>query len=213
MLTFHAQLSTQRMNISPDALPGMWEAAHEAASRTGNFPKDLSGVTVVGHGGKDNYVRRLWLRLVREVAAQIPREKGWGAFYWTNGAPLDLILETVQKGELPSNLEGVILIGDSVRFLDANIHCFVAIVPRDTDAYKAKIFRSTQNDAMAQALFETYNASSGVRTVLLAATDGESRREVLRRDGAQRIYPFNFVIDEDPEEAPKSTSRLRQIGH
>ena len=162
---------------------------------------------MVGHGGEDNYARRLWLRLVNEVASQIPSESGWGAFYWTNGAPVELIHNTIRNGELPTNLEGVILIGDSVRLFHPNIHSFIAVLPRDVELREPIIFRSTKDDGLAQALFESFQRSSGVRAVLLAATDGANRRELLRRDGSQRIYPFNLLIDEDPAEAPKGTGR------
>ena len=94
----------------------------------------FSGVIIVGHLGEDNYRRRLWRRVRTEISAQLrSTTSGYAALYWTNGTDLDALADSIVWEELPSHLEGIILVGDAVAFPQPTIHSFCVLIPRDRD--------------------------------------------------------------------------------
>lgn len=196
LVTFHAALDVKPIHIKPAQLAEIHASAAAAAKNVANYPKGLSGVTVVGHGGEANYTRRMRLRLLNEIAKQIPpRDEGWAAFYWTNGAPSGSLLRTIQPGDLPPGLAGIILLGDAVAFPCPSMHSFVFISPAGAES---TILRSGVDDKFAGRVLQRFEASSGVRADLLSTTDGQIRRNLIRRDGSRRILPFNLLMDSDP---------------
>jgi len=184
-----------------------------AATRSSNtslfYDFGLSGVSIVGHRGEDNYARRLRLRLINECTAQMARnEGGWAAFYWTNGAPLGTIVDCIGTDLVDANLSGIILLGDAIAFPDPVLHSFFTAWSSDStlDRSEPISVASEVNSAYAIDVIGRFERSSGVRATLLCANDGNTRRVLLRRDGSRRILPFNFLVDEDPPVVQKDLS-------
>jgi hypothetical protein len=201
-LTVHAYLDTRGVNADRDTIDKMHLAARSAADKLDGFPKALAGVTIVGHGGEHNYSRRLATRLQNEVSFQIPEgAQGWGAFYWTNGAPLHNVIRAVQQIAHTKKLAGIVLLGDAVAFPARQVHSFVSVF--NASALKESTedpipVKSTVDDKYGKDVLTRFERSSGVRAMLLATTHGGKLVELVRRDGKRRILPFNFLIDADP---------------
>jgi hypothetical protein len=203
-ITLHAPLDVAP--ISPDTLLQIRAAAASSIPELATHLQGLAGVTIVGHGGEANYARRLGLRLINEVASQIPANRqGWAAFYWTNGAPITAVLESLRQIGFPKGLAGIILLGDCLAFPDPILHSFTSVVAAsafDADHVSRLAIRSETDNAFAGNVLRRFEDSSGVRATLLCATEGEARIELCRRDGQQRILPFNLLVDSDPPVGP-----------
>src|SRR5690606_33527595 len=153
----------------------------------------------VGHGGEERYLRRLTLRLAREVASQIPEgEAGWAAFYWTNGAPVSQLLEHLEWDLVPTRIHGIILVGDAIVFPDANVHTFIHFIERGCHSDQERRVNTSHNRAYVRTTLTEVERSSGVRAVLARVSEDGNVRTLIRRDGSKRISPFILILDADP---------------
>jgi hypothetical protein len=204
LLTIHARLNQTGIPFSRKQIADSYRQAENYARSTPDYPNDLSGIAIAGHFGESNYVRRLSLRLEKEIIEQIPPgNSGWAAFYWTNSAPIDLVLSHLRWGEIHDGIEGIIFVGDAVAFPHANIHSYSLISPNGAEPEGESIVRSTASDTRAMAVLERFERSTGVRATLLSARTERGQIELLRRDGTRRILPFNLLLDEDPKDVMK----------
>jgi hypothetical protein len=201
LMTGHALLETPTLRMSAAELR---HAHAESARLTGEvpgYPDGLSGVIVVGHGSEKNYLARLQDRLRRAIDQLPLDDESWVAFHWTNGAPVDSVLQTLDWATLPEQVAGLMFIGDAVVFPDPDIHVFVLASRRGVAHDDPRAIESTLDDDYAATLLERVESTAGVRATLLRGRVGPGRsRELLRRDGQQRILPFNLVMSGDPPE-------------
>jgi hypothetical protein len=198
LLTFHAQLDLNQINLSSVDPRRLEIDASLATREIPGFPRGLGAVAIVGHGGQRNYARRVRLRLEQEAARQISASGlGWAAFYWTNGAPFAEVISRLDWNAIPERVVGLIFVGDAIAFPHGNIHSFTVFAPRGVNSGETEI-TSTIHSGLAQAVFERFQVSSGVRATLLVGSEDRDRIELLRRDGKRRILPFNLLMDRDP---------------
>ena len=162
---------------------------------------------MVGHGGQLNYARRVRLRLQQEVNRQIG-DGGWAAFYWTNGSPFRDVIDGIRWEDLPTTLAGLIFVGDAVAFPHANVHSFTTILRRDVQSTSAASIISKVHNELPRLVLERFEASSGVRALMLADASRHGTY-LLRRDGTERILPFNLLMDRDPKRLTKDETPPR----
>ncbi len=130
--------------------------------------------------------------------------------------PIGQVLNEVTR---PENVLGVTLIGSAVAFPHPDIHQFIMWgIARESedddreDAFYSEVspesgeeavaLHSAVSEEMGRAVFDRVDRSAGVRaSVVRAAVLREQRpREVLVRDGTQRILPDVLLIDPDPRD-------------
>jgi hypothetical protein len=116
----------------------------------------------------------------------------------------------------PENVLGVTLIGSTVAFPHPDIHHFLmwGIVRESEDEQQDTFYSeispepsepqlslsSAVSEEVGRAVFDRVDRSAGVRaSVVRASVLGEKQpRNVLMRDGTQRILPYVLLIDPDP---------------
>ena len=203
LVTLHAYLDTVRVDTA--SLPRAELDADAAATADDfpHFPEGLAGVVVVGHRGEVNYRRRAWVRIRDEICSQLQTsEGGWAALHWNNGTNVTGLTDDVDWDALPGHLEGIILFGDAVAFPQPELHSFCFILPRGSGREGQMLFESSVDKEFAKRLFDRFDRSSGVRPMVLvdqATRVGGLALQLLRRDFRNRIVPFNFLVDADPE--------------
>jgi hypothetical protein len=205
-VTLHAPLDTER--------EGIWlnreqrrEGEREAVRLSRRLPahtRGLSGAVVTAQGAEDAYVRRLQGRMT-EAFGQLPGDHDcWVAFHWSNGAPFRLVSEALKNIDAPENLAGVAFIGTAVAFPHDAFHHFLmwAAYPQPEGEEGETLFDSPDEE-LGKLVFDRIDRSAGVRaSVVRTSVFGERQpRDVLMRDGAQRILPYVLLIDPDPAEA------------
>jgi hypothetical protein len=106
-----------------------------------------------------------------------------------------MVRGSIPWGEIPEHVEGVFLVGCGVAFPDPQIHCYATPIHRGTginDDLEVASIEPNQGD-LAVTILELFERSSGIRPTLLQV----GSRVILRRDGAQRIWPFNLLMSAD----------------
>ncbi len=195
---FHGDLETKPFAIRPDCRAHVAAAAAAAVASLPQFPQHLSAVSVVAHHSESTYLRRLIGRLLNEVASQIPEgERGWAAFFWTNGVAAREILRTIRWDEVPERIAGILLVGDVVAFPSPNVHTYYLPLPRGMPADAQSQLLSSGTSKTGATVLSAIETSSGVRATLVADRRDEPPRDLLRRDGRRRIPPFQFMMDRD----------------
>jgi hypothetical protein len=193
----HAGIDQDLADISPEAQRSMKQAAVLSARVIQHHPAGLRGTTIVGHGAEANYARRVSLRVIQEAVEQLPvADECWVAVYWSNGAPMDDVRAVIPWEEIPSHIHGLVLLGCGVILGDPQFHCFSSRISRRARKADKTTVRSShprEHEAAALAL-EAFERSSGVRPTLLKV----GKRTLLRRDGNERIMPFNLLAAWDP---------------
>lgn len=203
----HARIDAEASFPSREARRDIARGARRALKRVPNFPAGLAGATMVAHGVERSYLHRLG-RLIAEVIekGQLPAEdQGWVAFYWSNGAPLNVVADFVPWDELPERVAGVMFMGSGVDFPMPMIHNFVHVLGRGADdsgtllvsSKLGDLVGSKPADDVAAKVLRRFEHSSGVRPTVLRAHG----RELVRRDGSRRILPYNLLLDTDPPES------------
>src|SRR5439155_20450262 len=172
----------------------------------------LSGAIVVAQGAESTYLARLRTR-ISEAFAQLPDDHPcFVAFHWSNGAPFEPIGQVLNEVTRPENVLGVTLIGSAVAFPHPDVHHFIMWgIARESedddrkDAFYSEMspesgeatvaLHSVVSEEMGRAVFDRVDRSAGVRASVVRATVlGEQRpREVLMRDGTERILPDGLL--------------------
>jgi hypothetical protein len=202
-VTLHAPLDIERDGVwvNREQRREAEREAHRLSRRLPEHTRGLSGAVVTAQGAEDAYVRRLRDRM-NEAFGQLPDDHDcWVTFHWSNGAPFHLVSEALKNIEAPANLVGVAFIGTAVAFPHDAVHHFVmwAAYPQPDEG--EMIFDSADQE-LGQLVFDRVDRSAGVRaSVVRISAFGERRpRDVLMRDGSQRILPYVLLIDPDPVE-------------
>lgn len=161
------------------------------------YPPGLTGAVLVAHGSEGSYARRVAGRVVQAVR-QLPRDDDcWVAVLWSNGAPSRAVYDAIRWEEIPSHVEGIVLVWSGVAFPHREIHAYTAVMPRDADDSPPEVtsLDGEEMSAFAQLVLRRFERSAGVRATLLKG----GNRTVMLRDGSRRILPFNLLLDADPD--------------
>jgi hypothetical protein len=215
-VTLHAPLDIQREDVWINRKLRR-EGEQEAVRLARALPehtRGLSGAIVVAQGAESTYLARLRTR-ISEAFAQLPADHPcFVAFHWSNGAPFDPIGQVLNEVDRPENVLGVALIGSTVAFPHPDIHHFIMFgLVRESEGEGQDTFYSEVSpepsapelysavgEEVGRAVFHRVDRSAGVRpSVVRVSVFGEKRpRDVLMRDGTQRILPYVLLIDPDP---------------
>jgi hypothetical protein len=172
----------------------------EAKRRQRSAPmwaRGLHGAVIAAHDSEVSYARRVGQR-VAKAARQLPTsDDGWVAIHWSNGAPIQLVRESIPWDEIPDHVHGVFLVGCGVVFPHRQIHCFATPLPRDlpAGAELGVISVDPAQDDLATLVLDLFERSSGVRATLLQVRG----QKLLLRDGSVRFFPFSLLMAPDPE--------------
>jgi hypothetical protein len=200
-LTLHLMLE-DGVSLSDEQIERFKAQAADSPRDLPEHVRDLRGVVVVAHAGEQRYLERLRDRLV-EALQQLPKtEEGWVAFWWTNGAPLDVVVDVMGTIDLPDHLAGVMFVGAGVAVPHSEIHYYTALASRDAKPHSSWTVQSFAKDELrrdfGQTVLERFESSSGVRPTLIAEPTLDRPRTLLFRDGSRPILPFNLLVDRDP---------------
>jgi hypothetical protein len=174
-------------------------AAEEHARQTPGFPKGLRGAVIVGRHSEESYLRRA-ARKVSSAVRQLPDDGDacWVALYWSNGAPMDDVLATIDWSEIPSRVNGILIVGSGVAFPDRRLHVFQAALAREGANSSQRVqvqSLETDKQELAELVFARFERSAGVRPTLLQI----GRRTLIYRVGQRAIDPYNLLLDADPD--------------
>lgn len=163
--------------------------------------RSLTGGVIVGHFAEQRYLERLKVRL-EDAVRQLPDgDACWVAIWWSNGATAEMAKRAFDVADLPSRVEGLILVGSAVAVPDPEVHHYNQILPRGAPADDEGHFYSLEENPLGEVVLERFEISSGVRATLLVEPKTRPRIPLLFRDGARRIFPFNLLVDADPDHA------------
>lgn len=190
-----------------DGKPPVWTPQlaahhrHEAARRAAgvpNYPAGMAAAVIVARGAEDAYIRRAVSR-VQAAVRQLPLgDECWVALYWTNGAPARQVATAVDWASIPGHVAGLLFIGSVVAFPHRDINVFIIAAPRDLRPDSQRVVESSLDVHFADTVLNRAESSSGVRATLIRGNVRGKRRQLLRRDGRERLPPFNLVLDRDP---------------
>jgi hypothetical protein len=173
--------------------------AEEHARQMPGFPTGLRGAVIVGRHSEQSYLRRA-ARKVASAVRQLPDDGDacWVALYWSNGAPMDAVLASIDWSEIPSRVNGILIVGSGVAFPDRRLHVFQAALSREgADSSETVQVQSleTEKQELAELVFARFERSAGVRPTLLQI----GRRTLVSRMGQRAIDPYNLLLDADPD--------------
>jgi hypothetical protein len=175
---------------------GHRDAARRALMVPG-FPAGMATATIHARGAERHYVRRVTKRVVEAARQLPPGDDCWVALYWTNGAAVRDVIAALDWSLLPRHVAGLIFVGQVVAFPHRNIDVFRLQYARGWRPEHDRAVASEVDDQLAAAVLDRTESSSGVRACLIRGPVGGKRRQLLRRDGSDRIPPFNLVLDRD----------------
>jgi len=165
------------------------------------FPQGLRGAVIVGHDTEATYRRRIASK-ISDAVRQLPsHDDCWVALYWSNGAPIRDAGSAIDWTLIPAHVSGILFVGQGVAFPHRNIHCFASRIPREQEGDAEPLVISIEGETMtslAELVLQRFERSAGVRATLLRI----GRRTLLRRDGRERLHPFNLLLDTDPDFPP-----------
>ncbi len=196
----HASIHAASPRPTRDQRRAGHREARMGTRKVPNFPRGLRAAVIVGHDTEESYRRRIANRVIDAVRQLPTDDECWIALYWSNGAPVSDAAAAVDWSRIPAHVRGLLFVGQGVWFPHRNIHCFASAVERDAAANDFKIV-SAEGDAMtelATRVLADFERSSGVRATLLRV----GNRTLVYRDGSQGLYPFNLLLDADPEIPP-----------
>lgn len=208
LTTLHGWLD-QPIRVSDAKRARAWKGARVLSRRlkANGVPAwaGVRGLAIVGHETEENYLRRA-LSKIQEALDQLSTDKEcWVAFWWGNGAPLQATQGLLNALNAPSNVAGLVFIGQAVAVPWSEISIFIINVDREADLNELHV-ESTVDDRLAGLVLDRFDSSSGLRPTILRAP-GRNGLTLLRRDGRRRITPFNLLFDADPRSlAPPSRS-------
>ncbi len=131
------------------------------------------------------------------------RERSWIVLHWSGGGSLTATSIALSEMSLPSNLEGVILVGAGVLLGDPRLHWFLTMVPRGGDPSGAFLDRVEMRSAKpteSRRVLAAFEESRRVRACVLRAPSANSTSsETLLERVGKRILPFNLLLSTDPD--------------
>jgi hypothetical protein len=193
-------------SASLDGSPPIWTAelgnqtrieAAELTRQVPGYPPGLSGAVLIARETEEGYMRRAASRVERALHQLPPTDDCWVGLYWTNGAPVRQVVRAIDWEQIPEHVLGLIFAGSVVAFPDRNIHWFTISIARDY-TNEDLLVESMVDNRMAELVLDRTEASAAVRATLLRGEIRRKRRTILRRDGTERILPFNLILDRDP---------------
>ncbi len=197
MVTIHAPLEGNAPRWSAElAATARIEAARRTALVPG-YPHGLSAATIVAHGSEARYVQRVTHAIERATQQLPPADECWVALHWSNGGPIVEVVRALDWSSVLAHIQGIMFAGSVVAFPHRNIDVFLIQIPRGYRANDPREVRSEMNDELAGLVLARTEASSGVRATLVRGLIRGKRRQVLRRDGSDRIPPVNLILDRD----------------
>ncbi len=195
LVTLHTPLTVKTVKLPRSHRLDAFRDAHKRVDTVPGYPKGLKGSVIVGRGGEPNYVRRALAR-IGDALRQLPsQDECWVALFWSNGAPIVEVLESLVWEDLPEHVVGLVFVGSAVAFPHAEIHNFANYAPRGLDLAEPPFVESTLDEHFATLVRKRFEHSSGLRLTLLR---GPAAHDLLRRDGTRRIVPYNLLMDDDP---------------
>jgi hypothetical protein len=198
IVTFHALDMRSELRVSAEKRR---KARREAPSHLRHLWPGARGITaavVVGHGGEENYARRVGLRL-QEAFNQLPdTEPAWVAFHWTNGAPMRIVAEALRSIQVPPHIDGVFFLGSVAIPGLINNFVFQLFRPFDYESDNQSEITSDTPEA-ARRILRRVEQTATIRPSLAYFPTSKGRRELINRTTDQRILPFGLVLDGDPE--------------
>lgn len=196
--TIHAPLHGQPPQLTPAWIEQQSREAARLAASVPHYPPGLSAAVIVAQEAEDAYARRAASRVLGAVR-QLPRsDAGWVALLWTNGAPVQQVMQAVDWAAVPDHVNGIIFVGLVMAFPNRNLDGFIQIIERGVQPDGDRYIESSVSDELADVILRRTEASAGVRATLLRGRIRGKRRWLLRRDGIDRIPPFNVIMDRDP---------------
>jgi hypothetical protein len=187
------------MRISRLKRERSWKHARRLSDKIAReFPNwsAVNGISIVGHYTEEQYLARLRSRVEDALAQLSAQSECWVAIWWGNGAPIASARDILTEINAPTNVEGLIFIGQAVAVPWSEISIYICQSPRGVDLGERHV-SSTVDDHLAKLMLDRFDASSGVRPTLLRAR-GPSGATLMRRNGRRRIDPFNLLFDADP---------------
>lgn len=208
-VSIHAPIDARKVALTPEQMAFCRVDAARAATTVPGYPDGLSGAIIVAHGAEPKYVRRAVSRITQALRQLPTTDECWVALYWTNGESVSAIADQIDWDSIPPHVAGIMFVGAVVAFPHRNIDVYVIALPRGFRSDGERSVQSTLDNALAEKILDRTEASSGVRASLLRGKTRGKRRQLLRRDGTERIPPFILLVDRDPRElsVPGATTR------
>lgn len=198
MTTIHASLDGARPNWTPALAAASRLQAAKAASSLPHYPSGMAAAAIVARGAESNYLRRAAARIEDALRQLPPPDVCWVGLYWTNGAPVQDVVDALDWSQIPRHVQGLVFVGCVLAFPHRNLDCFQIAIHRDWRRGDDTRLISDYDEEIARLVFERTEASAGGRATLIRATIRGKRRQIVRRDGNERIPPFNLLLDRDP---------------
>jgi hypothetical protein len=173
------------------------DSARAAASMPG-YPAGLSAAAIVAHGTEPQYIRRAVDRITRAIKQLPDTDECWVALHWSNGAPIDDVADALDWSSIPSHVVGIVFVGSVVAFPHRDINNFQVIVRRGYEAGGEMDVESSVSEEFARLVLSRTESTAGIRATLVRGLIKGKPKQLLRRDGTERIAPFNLVLDRDP---------------
>jgi len=194
LVTLHADINTDPQLFHWQNLPDMYQVAAQVAEYLPPDLRSISGTVMVAHGDQERYIQRM-VSTICEHLSQVPEAGGWLALHWGNGAPSNVIRDAVQRVDLPEHVFGIMLTGSAV-VLDGTTHHFFMLIPRNVEDGPWRGFSKTGLNF--EPISRGFEFSAGVRPSILRVPINGNLEEFLVRDGTERFWPFNLLMDPDP---------------
>jgi hypothetical protein len=198
-----ARLSVERSVPNRKARREKERAARKRLALLPAEQRTLAAAAVVGHYTEQTYLERARSRIQDALGQLDPGDECWVSLWWNNGASSDRLLDLLETIDFPSHVLGIIVTGSAVILGSRQIHHFTQILPRpEVRGDDAGVVSLVDND-LAALVFDIVEQSAGPRPTLIVdpSVKGPERAAVLFRDGQRSQFPFNLILDSDPNEA------------
>src|SRR5206468_12079797 len=116
-----------------------------------------------------------------------------------NGAPSDEVAAMLDSLALPPNVGGVALVGSVVAYPMPEVHNFAYFARRGASGRGAVEYKSRVDETLARTIMERTNASAGVRATAVRWHWQSRAYDLIFRAGERRIFPYNLILDVDPD--------------
>jgi len=157
----------------------------------------MATATICARGAESNYVRRAAARII-DATEQLPvADDSLVCLYWTNGAAIFDVLDALDWSRVPEHISGLVFLGQVVAFPHQNIDVFRIQISRGWRRGDPTVLESALDERLAELILRRTEESSGVRATLIRADVRGRQRQIVRRDGADRMPPFNLLLDKD----------------
>jgi hypothetical protein len=201
LVNVHSPLDGAAPRFTTAALKPQHDEAARWASSVPGYPDGLAAATIVARATEVSYTRRVARRVEEAIGQLPPGDECWVGIHWTNGAPIDAVVGALNWDEIPSRVVGLLFVGCVFAFPHRNIDCYLVGATRGSAGVDPQ-YESDYDVTIARLIFERTEVSGGVRAAAMRAPIRGRQREILRRDGRERILPFNLVLDRDPVGPP-----------